>query len=207
VPREVPREALAQLRARPAFQYERGEARGESFWARVWQWLADRVLEPIFVTVPDGVIRAVATLVFLASVVFALVKLFGGRVQGGLARAARAGSLEEALVERGIEGVDLHAWLAAARASGAHREVVRIHFLLGLQALAASGAIAWAPEKTNRTYLGEVRGSPAEAPFARFSQLFDRAWYGLERIGPQDADSAARLAAELGANPPAGGRP
>ena len=190
-PREVPHAALDAFRNDPAYTYAAPRREAEGLRARLWRWITDNVLQPLFDRTPAGAGRWALYALLAAAVVFALVRLLGAGQQGGLGRASRTASLDRALAEQGIEAVDLDAWLGRALASGAHREAVRVYYLQALQALAGAQRIAWSPEKTNRAYLAELRDADEQQPFARFTDLFERAWYGASPVGPVDVDTAA----------------
>lgn len=77
---------------------------------------------------------------------------------------------------------ELSAQLQQAVASGDYRQATRLHFLLALEHLAKTGALAWSQEKTNSQYVREMRNHPQASNFQRAAWLYESVWYGKTRI-------------------------
>lgn len=191
-PAEVPAEALRRFHADPAFDYGETAAQEPSWW----DTLLGRALEAVFEALgrllramPEGTGTVLLALMLAVAIGVIVARLLGMRADR---RAAPPPSdLDGALAALGIEGVALEPRLDEALAADRHREVVRLRFLLALQALARAERIAWAPDRTNRAYRLALRGTAAEAPFATFATLFDAVWYGDLPAGPAEAEAAA----------------
>ena len=202
--RTLPGATLRAVQADPAYRYADPVVKGRSWrelLAEAFQRLLERTVRAVG---PDGAWWIAVTLAAVA-VGWALSRLLGAD-RGGLfgARDRRRASASDPLLDvEDIAEVDLATLLAAARADGDWRGALRLRYLLLLQTLAAAGAIAWARDKTNRTYAAEVRawdaahrGAPLAPAFARATSLFERVWYGglavvESRLAELEADADA----------------
>jgi hypothetical protein len=108
-----------------------------------------------------------------------------------------------------VEGhLDADAWDALARrleAEGRWTEAMRARFGALVERLTEHGIVADVPGRTTGEYRVEVRAALPEAAdaFAAAADRFDRAWYGGEEAGPDDAAgftaAAERVLAAAGA--------
>lgn len=179
VARAAPADVLAAYRADPDFQYDQPSAAAPSLWAVFLSWFARTVIEPLFGQTTPSFWRW--------SIALTAVVLIGWAVSL-LLRSERTGVFSRRDVAPGaplldvddIESVDLDVLWREALARGAHREAVRLRFLLVLQRAADAGALQWRRDKTNRDYALEVRAhDPALAgPFGEAARVFDYVWYG-----------------------------
>lgn len=143
-------------------------------------------------------------------VVARLAELFGGLLSGegpslagwvvvvlfavgalAVARRARRGLSADPGVAGGSAGRprDAAAWRAEAsahEAAGAWREALRCRYRALVAELVAHGVLDDAPGRTTGEQRAALtRAAPAAAaPFATVAELFERAWYGMEPIGP-----------------------
>ena len=197
VARRVPAERLRALRANPAYEYDRPVVERVSLWDRLWGAVWHLLARLATAAGPTGTQWILWSLAIVA-VGWALSRLLRADVGGPFraterARPPGAGAL---LDVDDIAEVDLDALLKRARADGDRRAEVRLRYLVLLQRLAAAGAVAWARDKTNRTYAAEVRawqGGAVAEPFGRATRLFEHVWYGDYDATPA---RAARLSAD-----------
>ena len=190
-PRTAP-PAVERYRADPDFQYDRPQARGPSLWDRLWSWLQRTLFGPVERYTTVSFWEAVLVVGAVLALGWMVARLVGADGGGVFATRTRTGAGPLLDVED-IAEVDLGARLAEALGRGDLREAVRVRYLLVLQALDASGALAWRRDKTNRQYVGEVAAARADlaAPFRAATRAFDAVWYG-ER--PVSAALYAQLA-------------
>lgn len=94
---------------------------------------------------------------------------------------------------------DWRARAARHEAAGEWREALRCRYRALVADLAARGLVEEVPGRTAGEYRAEVaRNVPAAAtPFARATDLFERAWYGHAPAGPDDADRFGALARDV----------
>jgi len=62
---------------------------------------------------------------------------------------------------------------------------VRLYFLETIKALDANEHIKWKKDKTNLTYLYEIKNSNIADNFKKATRIFERVWYGEEPLGEQ----------------------
>jgi hypothetical protein len=117
-------------------------------------------------------------------------------------RAARSLRRDAAggLATAGDVGRPTIAWLDDAVAHeqvGRWREAVRCRYRALVATLAANGTVEEMPGRTAGEYLDGVRAvAPAAVDaFADATEVFERAWYGRDDVGPADA-AALRSASE-----------
>ncbi len=81
-----------------------------------------------------------------------------------------------------IEEIDTISAFGVAMAEGNYRVALRMRFLRVLQILSEKNMIKWKPEKTNRNYNRELRGTEVSTAFSKMSHIFDYVWYGNKEI-------------------------
>lgn len=178
---------LDAYRADPAFQYDDPQAEGPSLWEQVLRWLRRTLWDPVFENTTPDLRRYVLIALAVLALGWAVARLLRVEGAGVFARRSDPGGGAGPLLDaEAIAEVDLATRLRAALGAGDHREAVRVRYLLLLQALDASGALAWRRDKTNRQYVAEVRASrPGRArTFARATRVFDAVWYGERPVSP-----------------------
>lgn len=94
------------------------------------------------------------------------------------------------------EHLDEAAQLAAR---GLYREAFRSLYLATLVALDRRGEIDFDPARTNWHYLRQMGVSARALVFRRFTQLFDRKWYGDEHTTREEYEQGRELATSLAA--------
>lgn len=91
-------------------------------------------------------------------------------------------------IEERVDSTDFDPLIDDAEERGAFREAIRLRYLKVLQHLDRTGAIEWAPQKTNRTYRLEVRDTPLLGDFDEATDVFEIVWYGDVQIDARDYD-------------------
>lgn len=93
-------------------------------------------------------------------------------------RNIQAATLGNPLTENNGTLPDFASLAEKARQAGDYRLAIRYFYLHGLQALAAQERIVLAAEKTNEAYRREMKSDNDYAAFAKFTQWYERAWFG-----------------------------
>jgi len=93
-------------------------------------------------------------------------------------------SLEQ--IEERFQELELEDYIARAIADGDYPAAVRLYYLAALKELSARELIHWKKDKTNLSYLRELRGSPLLPAFQEITYIYELVWYGLRRIDRQD---------------------
>lgn len=178
--------------------------------------LYQRALDEIFERVADfldlvvsGSRGAVLAWILLALMVGAVVFL----VARGLQRDRRR------RVDGAPEGVDVEVrrpaadWAAEAakhEAAGAWRDALRCRYRWMIASLAGAGIVDEVPGTTAGEYRVLVGAAVpgAAQPMAGATELFERAWYGNEGTGPEEASAFSDLAGRVlsGSSPGGAGR-
>ncbi len=168
-------------------------------FARFLRWLLEQREPPV---APRGVAIPMPTTSIFIVIAIALAVVALGMVamkfaSGKRAPKAAAGGEEapsspiEIAPERHLDDAS-----RLAKASD-YRLALRALYLATLVALDRRRAITYDDAKTNWQYLRELRYAGARQPFADFTRIFDRVWYGDEAATENDYQSARHLAEEI----------
>jgi hypothetical protein len=79
--------------------------------------------------------------------------------------------------------------LKKALDAGEYTLAIRLYYLRILQLLDARGQIVWKREKTNRTYMLEMKGRESEVEFADTTGIFEVVRYGDRKLSKADYDA------------------
>ena len=85
--------------------------------------------------------------------------------------------LEEDIHER-----DLSSLLTKAIDQSLYNLAIRIHFLIVIKKLSEQERILWQADKTNRTYLKEMKSHPDYVIFYKLTRLYEKIWFGNEKL-------------------------
>jgi hypothetical protein len=85
-------------------------------------------------------------------------------------------------VEQYLEESDLDAFLKTALAQQNYTLAIRLYYLQLIKDLHTKKQISWSREKTNRDYLREMARHPSIAHFRYLTGVYERVWYGNQRI-------------------------
>jgi hypothetical protein len=192
------RRAADEILSRPEFQEP-----PRSLYQRVLDWIGDRISDALGALLGGGAGAIVAWLLLVA-VVVALGVLVARAVQRDRrVRSAGGPDVQVAVDDRRPAA----AWDAEAdrfEAEGRWRDALRCRYRSLVASLARRGVVEEVPGRTAGEYrvlVGRARPEVA-APFAGATDLFERAWYGGDESGPDDAtafrDLAARVTADAG---------
>jgi hypothetical protein len=81
-------------------------------------------------------------------------------------------------IEERLHETDLEEMLQQALDTKNFRIALRIHFLIIIKLLSATGKIKWSKDKTNWEYHAELRDRLTSDKFAQAIRIFENAWYG-----------------------------
>ena len=85
-------------------------------------------------------------------------------------------------VEENLETAELDPLIRQAILDKNFTLAVRLYYLAILKELHLKGDIAWKKDKTNRTYLGEMRENRFFEAFRTATSIFEKVWYGSQTI-------------------------
>ena len=77
-----------------------------------------------------------------------------------------------------IHEIDFSEQIAIALQNKNYRLVVRLLYLQTLKQLSDKNLIDWQPEKTNQTYVSELKQQPYHQQFVSLTNQFEYIWYG-----------------------------
>lgn len=94
-------------------------------------------------------------------------------------------------IEEDIQRSDIDSYLGRAIAEGNYSLAIRLHYLNILKALSLAGIIKWKKDKTNRTYLYEMKEKEMKSDFRELTNIFERVWYGNVILEQWEFESVA----------------
>ena len=81
---------------------------------------------------------------------------------------------------------ELELLLDDALAKEDYREAIRIYFIFTIRGLIKKDWIEWEKEKTNFSYLTEMRGNQYETQFESCVSVYEIVWYGERDISKEE---------------------
>ena len=186
------RSGADEILSRPEFQPP-----PKSLYQRVMDELSERLAEVLELLVRGGrgaVLAWAVLAVVVGGVVFLLVR--------GLRRdrSRRTGpGTEDVVIDGRRPAADWAAEAARYEAQGQWRDALRCRYRWLIASLAGAGVVEEVPGTTAgeyRTMVGAARPAAAE-PISGATDLFERAWYGDEPPGPDEARTFEELATDV----------
>ena len=143
----------------------------DSFWQKVYDFLSSTSYEHFWKYVLYAII-----IVVLVVAVLQLAKIdFAGFFMKSKT-AAKPISFSDA--PENIHEIDFDAEIEQAVAQKQYRLAVRLYYLKSLKSLSDRDLIKWESDKTNRSYLKELRPGQLRQQFDQLTLFFELAWYG-----------------------------
>jgi len=85
-------------------------------------------------------------------------------------------------IEDNIHETDLERYIREAVKEKNYAIAIRLYYLAIIKELSLSNLIKWKRDKTNRTYLREIRSTSLFKPFREVTRIFERVWYGEGQV-------------------------
>ncbi len=89
-------------------------------------------------------------------------------------------------IENNIHETDLERYIKEAVREQNYAIAIRLYYLAIIKELSLSKMIKWKRDKTNRTYLSEIRSTNLFQPFREVTRIFERVWYGEGQVGESE---------------------
>lgn len=89
-------------------------------------------------------------------------------------------------LEDNLQETDLERILRLALEKNDFRAAIRIYYLKIIKEMSIQNWISWKKDKTNRQYIGELRGKPQQGDFRELTRAFELIWYGELNITAED---------------------
>ena len=101
-----------------------------------------------------------------------------------ISRSSNSFSIEK--IEDNIHETDLEKYIREAALEKNYAIAIRLYYLAIIKELSLSKIIKWKRDKTNRTYLQEVRSTDFFKSFRETTRIFERVWYGEGEIDERE---------------------
>ncbi|WP_316792976.1 hypothetical protein [Pedobacter frigoris] len=180
---------INEFRSSKDFQYDDVPPQQESLWERFWKWfwsLISRLLSNIHSLSSKGsFVKYMAIAVFLALIVFAVIKIIGADLKI-FSKKSKAVQVPYYETDDNIHEINFNEEIDKAISSGNYRLAVRLLYLLSLKQLNDKSLIYWLPEKTNQTYLSEIKDENKRIQFSSLTRQFEYIWYGEFMISKEN---------------------
>lgn len=125
----------------------------------------------------------------VAILAFILLKFLGeGNVFGRQSRRVYAPSVGIDLerIEENLQNAEFDALIQQAISKKQFTLAIRLYYLAIIKELNITGAIKWKKDKTNSTYIREMRPHKLFDSFRHITSIFERVWYGDTAFGEAD---------------------
>lgn len=168
---------LNELKADPTLNYGSGPA-ALSLWERFKIWLNslfDKFLDFTGSVEWMDVLFTILAIVLLTYVILRLLKIDAFKI---FYSGSDKGKVAPVLFTENIHEMDFDKLLNEALQRGDFRIATRLVFLRALRLLSEKHYVEWHPGKTNRDYVGELKGSSLQSGFEELNRFFEYAWYG-----------------------------
>ena len=106
-------------------------------------------------------------------------------------QASIGGVIDIEKIEENLHESDLDRFIRQALEQQNYALAVRLYYLAILKELSIKKAIQWKKDKTNRTYLQEMRSSPLSGVFEELTLIFERVWYGKNELSNREYEQLA----------------
>ncbi len=92
----------------------------------------------------------------------------------------------ESIIPTEIPKSELELLLEKALAKEDYREAIRVYFIFVIRGLIKKNGIVWEKEKTNFSYLNEMRENPFFMPFESCVSVYEIVWYGERQLSKSE---------------------
>lgn len=159
------------------FIYENKAPVDLSWWSRLWNWFWDLIYSALNNKVTGGLIKYVVIAILVGLVSFLVVKIIGLdlKIFTGKSKAVEVPYTE---TMDNIHEINFNEEIEKARSAGNFRLAVRLFYLHSLKVLNDKQLISWQPEKTNQTYVNELKDPGQQQQFSQLTRNFEYIWYG-----------------------------
>lgn len=190
ITRSFNQQLIKSYKANPDFRYEVALEPSSSLWDRFW-YRVWSMLRKLLVTETGGTtfkwgIRVFAVIV-IAFFIWQLTKMRAS----GLFSSKASGRMAYTVENEDIHSIDFSKEINQAITEGDYRLAVRLLYLQSLKKLSDSGLISWRIDKTNLSYLAELKQADLYPSFRRLTIQFENNWYGNIPIGKDEYESVS----------------
>ena len=181
--RSFNKEALQQYRTDKDFAYgEDAPDLSPSMWDRFWSWFWDLFRDTVSDSKSGNFFKIFFIILGSLALIFLIVKLIGmdaGNLFTGKSRQINL-PYDESL--ENIHQISFDEEISNALENKDYRLAVRLLYLKSLKKLSDTGRIIWIPNKTNSTYISELKNADLKEKFRLLTYRFEYVWYGSQDI-------------------------
>lgn len=163
--------------AQKEFVYSDESPPNESLWSRFWRWFWRSIGEILGDKYTGPAFRYIAIIAAVVLIIYIIVKVTGMDLRL-ITSGSRAVSLPYSEFQENIHEIDFGGEINKAINTGNYRLAVRLFYLQTLKKLNDNNMISWQPEKTNQTYIAEIRDLVKQQQFIVLTARFEFIWYG-----------------------------
>lgn len=181
---------LDSCRQQAEFKYNT-ETTEPSIWTRFWRWfwhLFDNI-EPqkgnLFLGYLVIFLKYLFLLLGAAALIFLILRLAGVDILAIIKRKPATVDVPYAETLENIHEINFDTDIEQAIAQHNFRLAVRLLYLKSLKQLSDAGLINWQIDKTNSTYIDELKNPNQREAFTILTRQFEYVWYGEFAINGQ----------------------
>lgn len=185
---------LNTYRKKPEFQYKETTT-DISWWARFWRWFwhwLDSLFRskstkglPTFWDIFWRVVKISLLALGVAALIFFIFKAQGINILGIFRKKATSAPIPYSEFFEDINTINFDEEIESAITKANYRFAVRLLYLKCLKHLSNAGLIDWQIDKTNSTYISELKNQQQQDAFRVLTLQFEYVWYGEFLIDKQ----------------------
>ena len=183
--RNFDQQLISRYKADPDFRYETVVEPTSSLWDRFWYWVWTKIAEIFRSETGRWTFYVGLRLAIAAILVFFIWQILKMR-SAGMFTASKTGQYAFSVDDEDIHSIDFDAEIAKATEEGNYRLAVRLLYLRTLKLLSDGGLITWRLDKTNVSYVNELREARFYLDFRSLTSQFEKNWYGNIPIGKEE---------------------
>ena len=176
--------ALDKYKNNPDFDYREADAKtGLNWWQRFWNWFWELIAKLFGNNQPASVpsfsfLKYIIEAAAVVLLIFIIIKLAGLNISNIFNRDATEIQVPYSESLENIHQITFDEEIEKALSQRNYRLAIRLLYLSTLKQLNDAHLIQWQLEKTNSTYLNELRDATQRQSFGILTRQFEYVWYG-----------------------------
>jgi hypothetical protein len=175
--RNFDQQALSNYAKQSEFIYNQVAPKQDTFWSRFWRGFWDMMSKIFSGGIAGDLIKYAILALFTGIVIYLILKIEGleFKVFSGKSKSMDVPFDEST---ENIHEINFEEEIQKALDNFNYRLAVRLFYLRALKNLSDQELIHWQPEKTNQTYVNELKDVEKQNQFALLTREFEYVWYG-----------------------------
>ncbi|MEO6914419.1 MAG: DUF4129 domain-containing protein [Chitinophagaceae bacterium] len=190
-PRFFNAKIIKELKADSDFSYQTVAEPAISLWDRFWQAVWN-IIRQIFETTSGDKVMVWGLRIFALAVIAFFIWQLTKMHRSGMFNASRSDKMAYSISSEDIHQIDFAKEIAEAVSAGNFRLAVRLLYLQTLKKLSDESLISWRIDKTNLSYLNEVKQENFYQSFRSLTMQFENNWYGHIPIAREEYEQVTR---------------